>query len=310
MNSPLNSTPTMVNSNSLNARDEKGINAGAYNNKECRGNEVQPNSIKEGSHEDQAIILISDSDTESREATETPMQVVPAEGIAKPIVTKSNANKEHLIDESEFELLFLDLGSQKGDQPFGHVNNGNTKPQADEKDLILQRKNFPQNINCPKKKRGRPKKDSVRPKKDSFAHGKQDLLPDRLKKKVRVESESIIDLTRREIKPILEKTFSSSDTIKSETFAKLKKEASVCTLCSKPGNFASMDALFGPYRLRIDKDSNLASPDNSKVKETQCLYVWLHRDCAIWTPSICLFGCNLIGLGSALNDAATTVSNR
>ena len=160
------------------------------------------------------------------------------------------------------------------------------------------------------KKRGRPRKKSAR------EHSPEEL-PDRLKKpkKPKVDSDSVIDLTKSKMIPQTEKTFSLNDTVNVSCARTFKKEKWVCSLCNRPANFGYLDALYGPYKLKItiEEQDNLETPRKKQRLSQESshddhLEVWLHRDCAMWTPSICLLDHRLTGVGSALEEAGISVS--
>ena len=70
----------------------------------------------------------------------------------------------------------------------------------------------------------------------------------------------------------------------------------LCALCKQRGGAASLGFLFGPYRIQPDEDSN--STD-----------IWVHEDCCVWAPGVCLVGRELKGLKEAVTDAGNMVSH-
>ena len=230
--------------------------------------------------------------------------------------------RDEPINESEFQLLYMNL----------HDMNKMEFQEIGKQDYLLSRKM--ENGVGESRKRGRPKGSSAKPKgktpnlagrgrpkgskmklskkvqktkNRTFAHDDKVQLPDRLKKKVKVEADVVIDLTERRGAPILENGFNSKDQIDKKTWKPLEKKTISCTLCSKPGNFAILGPLFGPYKVMIGNDSP-AKRDVKNAKPEQVLHVRLHRDCAVWTPGVCLVGSTLTGLGAMLTAAAKTVS--
>lgn len=67
-----------------------------------------------------------------------------------------------------------------------------------------------------------------------------------------------------------------------------------CTLCKEKGGVLGLGFLFGPYRYHADAEG---SDGNSSVE------VWLHEDCCVWAPGVCLVGRELHGIREALTDA-------
>lgn len=128
-----------------------------------------------------------------------------------------------------------------------------------------------------------------------------EVLPAHLKTKPkkRVLEDAVIDLTKVRLKSAFAETvFTLNDTVEYKTYKLLSKSKCVCTLCGKPGNLGNLDVLFGPYKLKVrTKD----------VSKNIVMNVWVHRDCAIWTSSVCLSNQMLCGLGDALETAARTV---
>ncbi|XP_057311823.1 mucin-2-like [Hydractinia symbiolongicarpus] len=127
-----------------------------------------------------------------------------------------------------------------------------------------------------------------------------EVLPAHLKTKPkkRVLEDAVIDLTKVRLKSAFAETvFTLNDTVEYKTYKLLSKSKCVCTLCGKPGNLGNLDVLFGPYKLKVrTKD----------VSKNIVMNVWVHRDCAIWTSSVCLSNQMLCGLGDALETAART----
>ena len=75
-----------------------------------------------------------------------------------------------------------------------------------------------------------------------------------------------------------------------------------CTLCKLKGGVSSLGFLFGPYFCHTETDCNdecITASDNTEV--------WLHEDCAVWAPGVCLVGRELQGLREALDDASKMV---
>ena len=128
-----------------------------------------------------------------------------------------------------------------------------------------------------------------------------EVLPEHLKTKTKCKptEDAVIDLSKVKLKSAFaESTYILKDTVDHQTYKLLARSSWVCTLCGKPGNLGSLDALFGPYKLKIA---------NENTATAKSMTVWLHRDCAIWTSNICLSDQMLYGLGDALDAASKTV---
>ena len=81
----------------------------------------------------------------------------------------------------------------------------------------------------------------------------------------------------------------------------LDKRGIKCTLRCKPGNFAVLGPLFGPYRILVDRTNH----DDKEIrgqKVERTLNVRLHKDCAFWAPGF--VGSDLIGTGRVLSNAS------
>jgi len=122
-------------------------------------------------------------------------------------------------------------------------------------------------------------------------------LPEHLKKKPKIAvEETVIDLSKVQLKSsCIESSFELSDSIELKTCELLKRNGWVCTFCGKPGNIGNLDVLFGPYLVQVSDCIN---------EKSRTFSVWMHRDCAIWTSSICLSNQTLCGLADALTTAA------
>ena len=83
----------------------------------------------------------------------------------------------------------------------------------------------------------------------------------------------------------------------------------VCAFCHQKDGAMNLGFLYGPYKFNsVPPDlSNLENTDRSKdgiennaVKHPSEL--WVHEDCAVWAPGVCLVGGQLIGLKEAAAD--------
>lgn len=260
------------------------------------------------------------------EMNDTRDETEPHKYIERATPLSARTIRDEPINESEFQLLYMNLEEMSGMeiQEIGKQDYLPSKYRGnyvgDETEVSSRKRGRPRGSSIkhrgatPKLAgRGRPKGSKIKPNKKAqktknrtFAHDDKVQLPDRLRKKVKVESDLVIDLTQRRSAPILEKGFNLKDRIDKKTCKLLEKKAISCTFCSKPGNFAVLGPLFGTYKVMIGTDS----PSKHDIKSSeQVLHVRLHRDCAVWTPGICLVGSTLTGLGAMLTTAAKTVSS-
>ncbi len=223
--------------------------------------------------------------------------------------------KSGLIDESEFGLLYIDVEKYRENMSYLY-NPDSTPKSAGQLKPKSNSKVQPSSKTCTNdskpKKRGRPKKNS---KKHSHKPSKQNknmlspeaALPDRLKKRPKTETTSIIDLTNREVKPIFESTFVLEGVVTSPAYLALKNRQNCCLFCNQTSNIRSLDVLFGPYKLKVEKEATSRKTGSQNANQDTFLDVWVHRDCVIWTPDICLRGCQLHGLAAAINASWKSV---
>ena len=155
-----------------------------------------------------------------------------------------------------------------------------------------------------KKKKGRKKKKQSK-------NFEPEVLPEHLKNKPKVKvDETVIDLSKIKLKSCYTETNSNlDDIIELDTYKILYKTKWVCTLCGKPGNIGTLDVLFGPYKVNVASKKNHKSKEENQGETYKIFNLWLHRDCAVWTSSICLSNQKLHGLGDALDEAAKTVAS-
>lgn len=71
----------------------------------------------------------------------------------------------------------------------------------------------------------------------------------------------------------------------------------LCALCKQRGGVSSLGFLFGPYRYEPDSDIST-------------LEFWVHEDCSVWAPGVCLVGRELKGLKEAVADGDKMVSSK
>ena len=218
----------------------------------------------------------------------------------------NSASKDEPISETEFKLLFVDL-TQDFKENGTEINySGNNADKTDFKPTPVRGRGRPKGSKN-KTYKGKSGKKYSKQGNGDRPHHSDIVLPDRLKKRAKVESDIIIDLTKRSLAPITEMSFDLKDKIDLKTWKSLDKKAIVCTLCSKPGNFAVLGPLFGPYKIPVNT-TNHDGKEARGQKTEKTLIVRLHKDCAIWAPGLCFVGSDLLGTGRMITHAAKQVS--
>ena len=104
-----------------------------------------------------------------------------------------------------------------------------------------------------------------------------------------------------------------SDTSHHHDTITLKRE--ICSLCSLRANVSNLGFLFGPYMFvhkphpsTEENSRDTASTLIDEEKElTRMFEVWIHEDCAVWAPGVCLVGNKMMGLQEAVSDANSMV---
>ena len=77
-----------------------------------------------------------------------------------------------------------------------------------------------------------------------------------------------------------------------------------CCLCHKLDSELNLGFLFGPYKLKAAPITSQSSEKDSVTeKSDEAGDLWIHEDCAVWTPGVCLVGGQLLGLQEAMNEA-------
>ena len=214
-------------------------------------------------------------------------------------------DKDEPISETEFKLLYVDL-TQDLDENDSIVDySGEKTIQTNDKPLPTRGRGRPKGSKNKTYKHKTGKKQSQQggsyhPKHNDF------VLPDRLKKRVKTESDIIIDLTKRSVAPVTETSFDLKDKVDLKTWKLLDRKGIKCTLCCKPGNFAVLGPLYGPYKILVDR-TNHDGKEIRGQKAEKTLNVRLHKDCAIWAPGLCFVGSDLIGTGRMLSNASKKV---
>ena len=89
----------------------------------------------------------------------------------------------------------------------------------------------------------------------------------------------------------------------------------VCSLCSKVANVFDLGFLYGPYKasskkeaapLDLEKKAKSIEEGSSDL-HTEPVSVWVHEDCAVWAPGVCLVNGQMLGLSDAIEDGAKMV---
>ena len=83
----------------------------------------------------------------------------------------------------------------------------------------------------------------------------------------------------------------------------------LCAFCHQRGGAMNLGFLYGPYKFDPVSIINGVPIDANKesTKEHQ-REVWVHEDCAVWAPGVCLVGDQLIGLQEAVADGDKMVT--
>ena len=90
-----------------------------------------------------------------------------------------------------------------------------------------------------------------------------------------------------------------SDVHQTRTSKSHSRSQLFCMLCKEKGGVLGLGFLFGPYRYQPDSECN----DGNSSSGGSSVEVWLHEDCCVWAPGVCLVGRELHGLREALTDA-------
>lgn len=77
-----------------------------------------------------------------------------------------------------------------------------------------------------------------------------------------------------------------------------------CCLCHKKDSELNLGFLFGPYKLSLVQDTAEENQDDSAKGSNDA---WLHEECAVWTPGVCLVGGQLMGYQEAIFEAEKMV---
>lgn len=111
---------------------------------------------------------------------------------------------------------------------------------------------------------------------------------------------------------------------KQKVGATKKTEASdggvvVCALCLRRDSESNLGFLYGPYKPQVDERELRWKVDSENHGgggggdggggggENKVSSLWVHEDCAVWAPGVCLVGGKLLGLHDAVADGVNLV---
>lgn len=95
-----------------------------------------------------------------------------------------------------------------------------------------------------------------------------------------------------------------------------KESVAVCALCHKEDSMANLGFLYGPYKpAPSSSDGGTESVAGGATKGTTeseegkegAPALWVHEDCAVWAPGVCLLNGKLLGLHEAVSDGKDLV---
>ena len=81
----------------------------------------------------------------------------------------------------------------------------------------------------------------------------------------------------------------------------------LCAFCHQRDGARNLGFLYGPYKFNpvsINGHQIDTSKDSTRNHPKE---IWIHEDCAVWAPGVCLVGDQLIGLQEAVADGDNTV---
>ena len=91
----------------------------------------------------------------------------------------------------------------------------------------------------------------------------------------------------------------------SETMINVNKaEDLVCAFCHQRDGAMNLGFLYGPYSVSV---ADIDDPHRNKDVDNDITFnppkeLWVHEDCAVWAPGVCLVGGQLLGLQEAAAD--------
>lgn len=82
----------------------------------------------------------------------------------------------------------------------------------------------------------------------------------------------------------------------------------LCAFCHQRGGAMNLGFLYGPYKFDPVSITNIDPIDTNKESTRDYQReLWVHEDCAVWAPGVCLVGDHLIGLQEAVADGDNMV---
>ena len=99
----------------------------------------------------------------------------------------------------------------------------------------------------------------------------------------------------------------SKKKVSASKFTTRSSITTVCCLCHKKDSELNLGFLFGPYtcKLKTATSPSDGAENNGLMSTSNSL--WIHEECAVWTPGVCLVGSQLIGFQEAISDAEKMV---
>lgn len=92
--------------------------------------------------------------------------------------------------------------------------------------------------------------------------------------------------------------------------------SALCCLCHRKDSASNLGFLYGPYKPIMEEDREKSHGGGSAVgAEVQAgggvadQLAWVHEDCAVWTPGVCLVKGKLLGLHEAIADSRALVGD-
>ncbi len=98
----------------------------------------------------------------------------------------------------------------------------------------------------------------------------------------------------------------SKKKVSASKFTTRSSITTVCCFCHKKDSEFNLGFLFGPYTLKTAATLLLDGAESNGLIGTSNS-LWIHEECAVWTPGVCLVGSQLIGFQEAISDAENMV---
>lgn len=93
----------------------------------------------------------------------------------------------------------------------------------------------------------------------------------------------------------------------------VERSLTVCALCLRKDSEHNLGFLFGPHKPQVNEEPGKVEVENNRsgvgngVEEKKSTLLWVHEDCAVWAPGVCLVGGKLLGLHDAVADGKKLV---